>query len=137
MNTEPKCCNYWSPHTLEPMLCNEKPAKEEQPLLPQLEKACMQQRRPSTTTAAATESESLPFATTWMDLEDIMSAAAAAAESLQLCLTLCNPIDGSPPGSPGPGILQARTLEWVAISFSHIMPSEMLSEISQRKTNTV
>ena len=44
--------------------------------------------------------------------------AAAAAKSLQLCLTLCDPIDGSPPGSPIPGILQARTLEWVAISFS-------------------
>ena len=43
--------------------------------------------------------------------------AAAAAKSLQLCPTLCNPID-SPPGSPVPGILQARTLEWVAISFS-------------------
>ena len=42
----------------------------------------------------------------------------AAAKSLQLCPTLCNPIDGSPPGSPVPGILQARTLEWVAISFS-------------------
>jgi len=45
-------------------------------------------------------------------------AAAAAAKSLQSCPTLCNPIDGSPPGSPIPGILQARTLEWVAISFS-------------------
>ena len=45
-------------------------------------------------------------------------AAAAAAASLQSCPTLCNPIDGSPPGSPVPGILQARTLEWVAISFS-------------------
>ena len=45
-------------------------------------------------------------------------AAAAAAKSLQSCPTLCNPIDGSPPGSPVPGILQARTLEWVAISFS-------------------
>ena len=44
--------------------------------------------------------------------------AAAAAKSLQLCLTLCDPIDGSPPGSPVPGILQARTLEWVAVSFS-------------------
>ena len=41
------------------------------------------------------------------------------AKSLQLCPTLCDPIDGSPPGSPGPGILQARTLEWVAISFSN------------------
>ena len=46
-------------------------------------------------------------------------AAAAAAKSLQLCPTLCDPIDGSPPGSPIPGILQARTLEWVAISFSN------------------
>ena len=42
----------------------------------------------------------------------------AAAKSLQSCLTLYDPIDGSPPGSPVPGILQARTLEWVAISFS-------------------
>ena len=42
----------------------------------------------------------------------------AAAKSLQSCPTLCDPIDGSPPGSPVPGILQARTLEWVAISFS-------------------
>ena len=43
---------------------------------------------------------------------------AAAAKSLQSCPTLCDPIDGGPPGSPVPGILQARTLEWVAISFS-------------------
>ena len=47
------------------------------------------------------------------------AAAAAAAKSLQLCPTLCDPIDGSPPGSPVPRILQARTLEWVAISFSN------------------
>ena len=46
-------------------------------------------------------------------------AVAAAAKSLQSCLTLCDPIDGSPSGSPVPGILQARTLEWVAISFSN------------------
>ena len=45
------------------------------------------------------------------------AAAAAAAKSLQLCLTLCDPMDGRAPGSPVPGILQARTLEWVAISF--------------------
>ena len=44
---------------------------------------------------------------------------AAVAKSLQLCPTLCDPIDGSPPGSPIPGILQARTLEWVVISFSN------------------
>jgi len=52
-------------------------------------------------------------------LSSIMNAAAAAAKSLQSCPTLCDPIDGSPPGSPVPGILQARTLEWVAISFSN------------------
>ena len=49
----------------------------------------------------------------------LISAAAAPAKSLQSCPTLCDPIDGSPPGSLIPGILQARTLEWVAISFSN------------------
>ena len=48
-----------------------------------------------------------------------MPAAAAAAKSLQSCLTLCDPIDGSPPGSPVPGILQARILQWVAVSYSN------------------
>ena len=51
--------------------------------------------------------------------EVLKIAAAAAAKSLQSCPTLCDSIDGSPPGSPVPGILQARTLEWVAISFSN------------------
>ena len=55
---------------------------------------------------------SIPTPASWL-------GAAAAAKSLQSCLTLCNPIDGSPPGSPVPGKLQARTLEWVAISFSN------------------
>ena len=71
----------------------------------------------------------------WMDLSSVFpywilliqqllvclscAAAPAVAKSLQLCLTLCNPIDCSPPGSSVPGILQARTLEWVAISFSN------------------
>ena len=56
--------------------------------------------------------------------------AAAAAKSPQSCPTLCDPIDGSPPGSPVPGILQARTLEWVAISFPmHEVKSE--SEVTQ------
>ena len=54
-----------------------------------------------------------------LPLHHLGSAAAAAAKSLQSCQTLCDPIDGSPPGSPIPGILQARTLEWVAISFSN------------------
>ena len=53
------------------------------------------------------------------------SAAAAAAKSLQSCLTLCNRIDGSPPGSPVPGILQARTLEWVTISFTNVWKWKM------------
>ena len=47
------------------------------------------------------------------------ASAAVAAKSLQSCPTLCDPIDGRPPGSPDPGILQARTLEWVVISFSN------------------
>ena len=57
----------------------------------------------------------------WSCLESksVSCSAAAAAKSLQLCPTLCDPIDGSPPGPPVPGILQARTLEWVAISFSN------------------
>ena len=49
----------------------------------------------------------------------IQQCAAAAAKLLQSCPTLCDPIDSSPPGSPDPGILQARTLEWVAVSFSN------------------
>ena len=51
-------------------------------------------------------------------LKKKIKVKCAAAKSLQSCPTLCDPIDGSPPGSPIPGILQARTLEWVAISFS-------------------
>ena len=54
-----------------------------------------------------------------LSLYSILYAAAAAAKSLQSCLTLCDSIEGSPPVSPVPGILQARTLEWVAISFSN------------------
>ena len=53
------------------------------------------------------------------DSHQLVKAAAAAAKSLQSCPALCDPTDGSPPSSPIPGILQARTLEWVAISFSN------------------
>ena len=53
------------------------------------------------------------------NMEKLYAAAAAAAKSFQSCPTLCDPIDGSPPGSPVPGILQVRTLEWIAISFSN------------------
>ena len=59
--------------------------------------------------------EDLEVTTIWY-----FSVAAAAAKLLQSCLTLCDPIDGSPPGFPVLGILQARTLEWVAISFSNV-----------------
>ena len=59
------------------------------------------------------------FTTTTKESHRFLAAAAAAAKLLQSCLTLCDPTDGSPPGSPVPGILQARTLEWVAISFSN------------------
>ena len=57
------------------------------------------------------------------------AAAAAAAKSLQSCLILCDPIDSSPSGSPVPGILQARTPEWVAIPFSQCVKSE--NEVAQ------
>jgi len=61
------------------------------------------------------------FFTVWATRETLFTtaAAAAAAKSLQSCPTLCDPIASSLPGSPVPGILQARTLEWVAISFSN------------------
>ena len=60
--------------------------------------------------------------------ENSLPAAAAAAKSLQSCPTLCDPIDGSPPGSPVPGILQARTLEWITISFSNAWKWKVKSE---------
>ena len=103
--------NYCSPQATEPILCNkrshcsEKPTQlESSPHSPQLEKTHAQEQWPST---------------------------AAAAKLLQSCPTLCNPIDGSPPGSPIPGILQARTLEWVAISFSNAWKWKVRSEVPQ------
>ena len=62
------------------------------------------------------------------------TAAAAAAKSLQSCPSLCDPTDGSPPGSAVPGILQARTLEWVAISFSKCVKVKSLSRIRPSAT---
>ena len=62
--------------------------------------------------------------------EYVLHAAAAAAKLLQSCPTLCDPIDGSPPGSTVPGILQARTLEWVAIAFSNVLHTPWLSSFS-------
>ena len=60
-----------------------------------------------------------------------MKPAAAAAKSRQSCPTLCDPIDGSPPGSPIPGILQARTLEWVAIFLLQCMKVKSENEVAQ------
>ena len=62
---------------------------------------------------------SLPLINIDARCSNTLLVIAAAAKLLQSCPTLCDTIDGSPPGSPGPGILQARTLEWVAISFSN------------------
>ena len=65
------------------------------------------------------QAHSLPLSHQGSPLYSLAAAAAAAAKSLQSCPTLCDLIDGSPPGSPVPGNLQARTLEWVAIAFSN------------------
>ena len=67
----------------------------------------------------ATYSSALAWEIPWTEEPAAAAAAAAAAKLLQLCLTLCDPIDGSPQGFPIPAILQARRLEWVAISFSN------------------
>ena len=56
-----------------------------------------------------------------LNLMIVLSSAAAAAKLLQSCPTLCDPIDGSPPGSSAPGIFQARVLEWAAIAFSELL----------------
>ena len=61
----------------------------------------------------------LTYLESWLKINSSSNICTAAAKSLQSCLTLCDPRDDSPPGSPVPGILQARTLEWVAISFSN------------------
>ena len=63
----------------------------------------------------------LPAHTMLLLLATMHSVLSAAAKSLQSCPTLCDPTDGSPPGSAAPGILQARTLEWVAISLSNAL----------------
>jgi len=63
--------------------------------------------------------ESNPYFLSLLHCKQILYHLSHAAKLLQSCPSLCDPIDGSPPGSPVPGILQARTLEWVAISFSN------------------
>ena len=68
-----------------------------------------------------------------MSLPFNMLSATAAAKSLQSCLTLCDPIDGSPPGSSAPGILQAKILEWVAISFSNMLSRLVIAFLPRSK----
>ena len=71
----------------------------------------------------------------WISTTEIIQSskyAAAAAKSLQSCPTLCNPIDGGPPGSPVPRILQAKTLEWVAISFSNAWKGKVKVKLLSR-----
>ena len=70
-------------------------------------------------------------------MSQISGHAAAAAKSLQSCPTLCDPINRSPPGSPVSGILQARTLEWVAISFSNIWPYQKQNTNKNNKRLTL
>ena len=70
-------------------------------------------------TAVILEPKKIKPATVSIFSPSIYHAATATSKSHQLCPTLCNPIDGSPPGSPIPGILQVRILKWVAISFSN------------------
>ena len=72
-----------------------------------------------------------PFPIDYLSLL-IASQTVSAAKSLQLCPALCDPIDGSPPGSPVPGILQARTLEWVAISFSNAWGGKVKMKLLSR-----
>ena len=99
--TEPTNRNYWSLSALEPMFCNKRRQRREKPahcnqeaaMLPSLEKSLCSSEDPA------------------------RYAMLCYAKSLPSCPTMCDPIEGSPPGSPVPGILQERTLEWVAISF--------------------
>ena len=96
-------------------------------LIPGLERSAGEERLPTPVFLASLVAQlvkNLPAMwETWVQSlswkDSLEKGKAAAAKLLQSCLTLCNPIDGSPPGSPVPGILQARTLEWVAISFSN------------------
>ena len=74
--------------------------------------------KPASLTSPALAGLFFTTSTTW-EAHKMFFAAVAAAKLLQSCPTLCDPIDGLPPGSPVPGILQARTLEWIAISFSN------------------
>ena len=78
---------------------------------------------------------SFTFLDGWKSHLYFVLLAAAAAKSLQLYLTLCDPTDGSPPGSPIPGVLKARTLEWVAISFSNILLAVSWNYVHLYKTN--
>ena len=92
----------------------------------------VQLSHPYTTTGKTIALARWTFIGKVMSLLFNMLSAAAAAKSLQSCPTLCDPIDGSPPGSPVPGILQARTLEWVAISFSNAWKWKVKAKLLSR-----
>ena len=111
------------PFHLQHLLNHQKLGKKHEAILPQSSQKEPSLLTPWLWTSKFLKRERIKFC--WLDhlvcgnqLQQLI-AIAAIAKSLQSCPTLCDPIDGSPPGSPVPGILQARTLEWVAISFSN------------------
>ena len=127
--TEPTCCNYWSPG-LEPVLCNKRSHCNEKPVQHNKEQApahCNYRKpmqsnedsvKPKIDEVLKTKEPGARQMEVAISL-GFVNQCSAAAKSLQSCPTLCNPIDSSPTGSSVPGILQARILEWVAISFSN------------------
>ena len=114
--TKPVCHNYWA-CALEHRNCNYW-AHELQLLKPMCPKDCVPQEKPLQWEAHAPQQESIPWFVAAGE-KPVWQWRCNAAKSRQSCPTLCDPIDSSPPGSPVPGILQARTPEWVAISFSN------------------
>ena len=86
------------------------------------------------------KNENLPFATTWIDLEGILlgeiSQSKKRKEVAQSCLTLCNPMDCSSPGSSVHGIYQARVLEWGAIAFSEVLVNRWMETEDVTHTHT-
>ena len=111
--------NPWLPlwrQTLYHLNHQESQREESKWPLPWATSACRVEQAPK----MVTTSGFVPGTSCLSEIKQVWFAAAAAAKSLQSCLTLCNPIEGSPPAFPIPGILQARALEWVAISFSKV-----------------
>ena len=112
--------SYWSLGTLEPVLHSKRSHQIRSLNTATGDSPCSLQLEKAQATAKDPGQSKIMIKNAW-NIKKLNGCtnAAAAAKSLQSCLTLCDPLDGSPPGSPVPGILQARTLEWVAISFSN------------------